>query len=70
LLALLLLSGCQTVTVQEIPCRETPDGRLLFDAQYLPKGSFSDFAIIASRPNGKNDDEWANRLCTLQMRRD
>lgn len=71
LLAVILLAGCQrTVTVQDIPCRQTPDGRTLFDAQYLPKGNFTDFAIITSRPNGKNDDEWANRVCTLRMHRD
>ena len=56
-------------TVLKVPCRDMGDGRTLLDSAYLPDSAKNArYAIIATQP-ASMAGEWANKICTVRLRR-
>ena len=56
-------------TVLKVPCRDMGDGRTLIDAGYLPDNAKNArYTIIATAPASMSG-EWANKICTIRLRR-
>jgi len=56
-------------TVLKVPCRDMGDGRTLIDSAYLPDSAKNArYTIIATQP-ASMAGEWANRICTIRLRR-
>jgi hypothetical protein len=56
-------------TVLKVPCRDMGDGRTLVDSAYLPDSAKdARYTIIATQPASMSG-EWANRICTIRLRR-
>ena len=55
--------------VLKVPCRDMGDGRTLIDSAYLPNSAKNArYTIIATQPTSMAG-EWANRICTIRLRR-
>lgn len=55
--------------VLKVPCRDMGDGRTLIDSAYLPDSAKNArYTIIATQP-ASMPGEWANRICTIRLRR-
>ena len=55
--------------VLKVPCRDMGDGRTLIDSAYLPDAAKNaKYTIIATQP-ASMAGEWANRICTIRLRR-
>jgi len=55
--------------VLKVPCRDMGDGRTLIDSAYLPDNAKNArYDIIATQP-ASMAGEWANRICTIRLRR-
>lgn len=55
--------------VLKVPCRDMGDGRTLLDSAYLPENAKNArYTIIATAPASMSG-EWANRICTIRLRR-
>ena len=55
--------------VLKVPCRDMGDGRTLIDAAYLPESAKNArYTIIATQPASMSG-EWANKICTIRLRR-
>ena len=55
--------------VLKVPCRDMGDGRTLLDSAYLPDNAKNArYTIIATQP-ASMAGEWANRICTIRLRR-
>jgi hypothetical protein len=55
--------------VLKVPCRDMGDGRTLLDSAYLPDNAKNArYTIISTRP-ASMAGEWANRICTIRLRR-
>lgn len=53
----------------KVPCRDMGDGRTLLDGAYLPDGAKNArYTIIATQP-ASMAGEWANKICTIRLRR-
>ena len=56
-------------TVLKVPCRDMGDGRTLLDSAYLPDSAKNArYTIIATQPASMSG-EWANKICTIRLRR-
>jgi hypothetical protein len=56
-------------TVLKVPCRDMGDGRTLIDSAYLPDNAKNArYDIIATAP-ASMAGEWANKICTIRLRR-
>jgi hypothetical protein len=55
--------------VLKVPCRDMGDGRTLIDSAYLPESAKNArYTIIATQP-ASMAGEWANKICTIRLRR-
>ena len=55
--------------VLKVPCRDMGDGRTLLDSAYLPDNAKNArYTIIRTEP-ASMAGEWANRICTIRLRR-
>ena len=55
--------------VLKVPCRDMGDGRTLIDSAYLPDNAKNArYTIIATQP-ASMAGEWANKICTIRLRR-
>jgi len=67
--------ACAAMTAQaaaqvlKVPCRDMGDGRTLIDSAYLPDNAKNArYTIIATQP-ASMAGEWANKICTIRLRR-
>ena len=55
--------------VLKVPCRDMGDGRTLLDSAYLPDNAKNARYTIIATAAASMSGEWANRICTIRLRR-